>query len=143
MTSTSPPSRAAASLAALAVATVGITAVGSASATASTDSAALHRAAPVKTTVSIRLQQPGGKERLGGVVKSRRAVCKQGRPVKLHFRQPGTKKFVVVRTDKTNRAGVWVVPAPGAQIPTGAYFATVAKKGSTCKPARSTTIRVR
>jgi hypothetical protein len=147
MTSTPRLSRTAASLAALAVTTAGVAAVGTTDATASTVSpasaTAVQRAAAVGVNVSIRLQTGGTKEKLGGVVRSRRAVCKQDRPVTLHFKAPSDSSFQVVRTDRTNARGVWVVPAPGSQIPAGRYFAKVAKKGATCRTARSVTITVR
>ena len=104
---------------------------------------AVERMAPVSVSVSIRLQRGGDKEKLGGVVKSRRATCKQARPVSLHFKEPGKAKFTVVRKDTTSPKGVWVVPAPGSTIPPGRYYAKVAKKGDVCKTDRSATITVR
>lgn len=121
--------------AALAAAALAMTTVGAGVLAAEPASAA----GSAKVNATIKLQ--AGKSKVGGKLASPKAACEKGKQVKLHFQEPGDKKFVLVADDTSNASGAWSIHAPGSTIPPGKYFVTV-KASSGCKAARSKTIKV-
>ncbi len=91
-------------------------------------------AAAFKTKIVVSLKFPA----FHGKVTSPRGACLGNRNVKL-FRERDGKKVLLGR-DRSNAKGKWAVPI-GKKIPSGSYYATVAKTKK-CKGDKSSVLPI-
>ncbi|HEU4393005.1 MAG TPA: hypothetical protein VFR04_05135 [Solirubrobacterales bacterium] len=84
-------------------------------------------ATPTKVVVSLKFPAFHGK------LTSSRQSCLGSRKVKMYRERNGKKKLLGSDTSEDN--GKWAIPV-GKNLTSGAYFATVAKRGK-CKAAKS------
>jgi hypothetical protein len=73
-----------------------------------------------------------------GKLASGRKACLANRTVKMYRQRSGKK--VLLGRDASNAKGKWAIPV-GKNLTSGAYYATVAKKGK-CKAAKSTVLPI-
>jgi hypothetical protein len=88
--------------------------------------------APTKIVVSLKFPAFHGK------LTSPRKACLGSRTVKLYREKSGKKKQLGKDTSEDN--GRWAVPV-GKNLTSGAYYATVAKRGK-CKAAKSQVLTI-
>jgi hypothetical protein len=91
-------------------------------------------AAAFKTKIVVSIKLPA----YHGKLTSPSQSCLGNRQVKL-FRERNGKK-VMLGSDRSSANGKWSVPI-GKRIPSGAYYATVAKTNN-CKGDKSSTLRI-
>jgi len=91
-------------------------------------------AASAKTTVVVSIKFPA----FHGKLTSPRQGCLGSRKVKMYREKSGKKKLLGSDTSEDN--GKWAIPV-GKNLTSGAYFATVAKRGK-CKAAKSKVLTI-
>lgn len=74
-----------------------------------------------------------------GELKSPKAYCRYGRPVRLYLERPGPDELIY--TDTTDSSGEWSLPIGNPALNPGSYYVQVSPTGR-CRPAKSRVITV-